>query len=371
MEKVNRIVGVLVVVAVVALAGLSAVDNLTGMFGKETYKVGGTFTNIGGLTLNSPVQIGGVVIGHVEHLRFTADGMIYVTLRLQMRTPIPVDSVMSVGSTLVSGDTFVNLYRGTSKEMIKRTRDEKSMPMLRSINYFGLADLGESFANIGKAVGETVDNFSQLIGRRGEMLKRINEIHLNGDEIRGVIARIADRFADENKKCGEMSDRMLTITGIGERWSQMARQNFPAAARWQVSGGLVTIANDMKMVQETQRDNGKISEQINNDLGKITAWAAAAGYSPRSVVGVLLSDPDYSAEATVRELKAAYYSVMDKPLLAKVMLGVRHFIRAKSIVGDFSGRAAFSGARAEDFHKAWMRHAHREKSLNGYITTGK
>ena len=170
MGKINRIVGV-VVTAVAALAiSLALIDNFTDSFGKKTYRVTGDFNNVGGLTLDAPVQIGGVIIGNVESFYFTPGGMIRVTLKLHLHRPIPVDSVMAISATAVSGDVFVNLFRGNSLEMIRKVSRKEEMPQLRTVDFYSIADLGGSFAKVGEAVGTTVENIGKLIGKDSTVL---------------------------------------------------------------------------------------------------------------------------------------------------------------------------------------------------------
>lgn len=368
MGKINRIVGV-VVTAVAALAiSLALIDNFTDSFGKKTYRVTGDFNNVGGLTLDAPVQIGGVIIGNVESFYFTPDGMIRVTLKLHLHRPIPVDSVMAISATAVSGDVFVNLFRGSSHEMIRKVSRREALPQLRTVDFYSIADLGGSFAKVGEAVGTTVENIGKLIGKDSTVLANVSTIELNGQEISEITTRIANRFADSQERYGKLSDQMLNLLTHFDRYSALLEKSLPLATRQTMIAELQAARQRVVGLQASLAQSQDAVAKIQRDVAAIDAWAHTVAYSPRSVVGVLLSDPHYSATATVRELKAAYYSVVDQPFIGKVAFAVRHYVRAKKIVRNFTKENENCCDSLGSFYRAWLSHESREKALNGYIT---
>ena len=368
MAKLNRIIGVVVTAIAVAVIVLALVDNFTDSFGKKTYRIKGTFNNLGGLTLDAPVQIGGVIIGNVENFYFTPNGKISVILKIHLHRPIPVDSVMAISATAVSGDVFVNIFRGNSSALIHKVSRKEELPELRTVDYYSLADLGGSFAKIGKTIGLTVENIDKIIGKDSSVLANVNTIQLNGQEIRDITVRIANHFAATQERCDKLSEQIKNLMAFFDRCSGLAGKNFTPAQRQELLAELTSTRQRIASLQECLRQNQGTVEKISQDVAAIDTWARSVAYSPRSVVGVMLSDPQYSAAATVRELKAAYYSVVDQPFVGKVIFAVRHYIRARKIVRNFSRENESRNGSLDEFYRAWLNHESREKLLNGYIT---
>lgn len=367
MTTINRIIGAVVTAVMVLAVSLALIDNFTDSFGKKTYRVTGDFNNVGGLTLDAPVQIGGVIIGNVESFYFTPDGMIRVTLKLHLHRPIPVDSVMAISATAVSGDVFVNLFRGSSPEMIRKVSRKEELPRLRTVDYYSIADLGGSFAKIGESVGTTVENISKLLGSDSTVLSDINGIELNGQEISAIISRIVNRFAGSQERYGQLGDQMLGLLAHFDRYSALAEERLPPAQRQEMLAELRAVRQRLVGMQTNLAQGQEVMARIQHDVATIDDWARTVAYSPRSVIGVLLSDPQYSATATVRELKAAYYSIVDQPLIGKVVFAVRHYAHAKTVVRNFAKKNEGRHNSLGGFYRAWLRHESCEKALNGYI----
>jgi phospholipid/cholesterol/gamma-HCH transport system substrate-binding protein len=89
--------------------------------GDETYRISARFTNVADLSLNSPVKIGGVVVGMVEDIELdpvTFEAV--VILRLDQRfDEIPMDTSASILTSGVLGDRYVGLEPGGSFEYLR------------------------------------------------------------------------------------------------------------------------------------------------------------------------------------------------------------------------------------------------------------
>lgn len=371
MRKLNITIGMTLIIGGMIAVCLVLMDGLTDCFGKETYRIQGVFSNIGGLTVNSPVQIGGIIVGDVCDIDFTDDGRIRVTMELHIRRPIPVDSVICVGATMVSGDKFINLFRGTSRETLVRARRGEALPELRTVDYFDLGSLGGSFAKVGEAVGRTVDNIAQLVGKDGSMLKNIAEIQINGQEISAGIDSISRRFNKSREHYSEVSERLLNLIKITEKYSELAQKSFPVAQRQIFSNCIKNIGDDVQTV-DVQYALAKDSwDKTMRDGKKISEWFDNVRCSPRSVIGVVLSDREYSATNTLHVIEGAYRSVTEKVLWKKIVLLAKHYLRAKSIVGDFWQQNSVRNGSLAGLYQAWLAHECRQKSAYGYVATGK
>ena len=252
--------------------------------------------------------------------------------------------------------------------MIRKVSKREELPELRTVDFYSIADLGGSFAKVGETIGMTVENISKLIGKDSTVLANISTIELNGQEISEIVARIANRFADSQERYGKLGDQMLRLISIFDRYFATMEKSLPLATRQELLAELQTARQRVVALQASLAQNQDVVGKIKKDVAAIDAWAHTVAYSPRSVVGVLLSDPQYSATATVRELKAAYYSVVEQPFVVKLAFAARHFVRAKKIVRSFAKENENRCGSLDEFYRAWLRHESQEKALNGYIS---
>ncbi|MBL8670318.1 MAG: MCE family protein [Alphaproteobacteria bacterium] len=73
------------------------------------------FENLGGLVAGSAVRIGGIDVGRVLSVKLDTDNLIAdVALAIDSELALPEDSVASVGSGGVFGDSFIDLLPGKS-----------------------------------------------------------------------------------------------------------------------------------------------------------------------------------------------------------------------------------------------------------------
>lgn len=84
------------------------------------YNLKAQFGSIGGLTVGSNVKIGGVVVGHVASealnpITYAAE----ITMTMDNRIKIPVDSSAAVSSDGLLGGPYVSISPGGSDDMMK------------------------------------------------------------------------------------------------------------------------------------------------------------------------------------------------------------------------------------------------------------
>ena len=101
-------VGLFVLLGVLALVFLALKSaNLLSFQWATTYQVTAPFDNIGGLKPKAPVKSSGVVVGHVDAIRF--DDKSYqarVMLRMDQRYAFPKDSTLKILTSGLLGEQF-------------------------------------------------------------------------------------------------------------------------------------------------------------------------------------------------------------------------------------------------------------------------
>ncbi len=107
-------VGLFVLLGVLALVFLALKSaNLLSFQWATTYQVSARFDNIGGLKPKAPVKASGVVVGHIDTIRF--DDKSYqarVTLRMDQRYAFPKDSALKILTSGLLGEQYIGIEAG-------------------------------------------------------------------------------------------------------------------------------------------------------------------------------------------------------------------------------------------------------------------
>ncbi|MXP56432.1 outer membrane lipid asymmetry maintenance protein MlaD [Pantoea sp. Mhis] len=115
-KKNEILVGVFMLIALASLLFLSLrVSNLKEFSTELTWKLYATFDNIGTLKINSPVKIGGVVIGRVINITLDKKSLLpYVTMSINKAyiNKIPDNSSLAIRTQGLLGEQFIALNLG-------------------------------------------------------------------------------------------------------------------------------------------------------------------------------------------------------------------------------------------------------------------
>lgn len=111
-------VGLFVLLGVLALVFLALKSaNLLSFQWAATYQVSARFDNIGGLKPKAPVKASGVVVGHIDTIRF--DDKSYqarVMLRMDQRYAFPKDSTLKILTSGLLGEQYIGIEAGAEAE---------------------------------------------------------------------------------------------------------------------------------------------------------------------------------------------------------------------------------------------------------------
>jgi phospholipid/cholesterol/gamma-HCH transport system substrate-binding protein len=105
-------------VGIFVLAGLAALAYLSVQVGGLSYRgpsgliLTAAFDEIGGLSVRAPVVISGVKVGQVTRIELSDDLRARVTMDLDPRLQLPVDSTGSIRTSGLLGDQFIALEPG-------------------------------------------------------------------------------------------------------------------------------------------------------------------------------------------------------------------------------------------------------------------
>jgi len=112
-------------VGLFVLVGLAAVAYLSLQLGGLSYKGEGglqleaRFDEIGGLAVRAPVTISGVKVGKVTAIDLDGDMRAKVTLEVDKKLELPVDTSASIRTAGLLGNQFIELEPGAEDELLQ------------------------------------------------------------------------------------------------------------------------------------------------------------------------------------------------------------------------------------------------------------
>jgi len=174
MERDGRLalsVGTFVLIALVALAvSILSLTTERGLFASE-YRLEAPFENVLGLQVGAPVWLAGKDVGRVETIQFTGgegETPILATLAIdsEVKDFIRADSVASIGTIGVLGDSYVELTVGSAEAAVL---DEGAvLPTLTPVNMnqamAKVTAAVDSFRELAENLNETVEEFAEADG---------------------------------------------------------------------------------------------------------------------------------------------------------------------------------------------------------------
>ena len=129
-------VGVFVIIGVAAIGYMSASIGGVEFFPGPKTRVTARFASIGDLKSGASVRLAGVQIGEVSDIRLV-DYAADVDLALDMRVEIPTDTIASIRTSGLLGESFVLLRPGGSEKNLKTgDRVAQTEPAIDLIDLF-------------------------------------------------------------------------------------------------------------------------------------------------------------------------------------------------------------------------------------------
>jgi phospholipid/cholesterol/gamma-HCH transport system substrate-binding protein len=126
--KLELIVGVFVAVGIVCLSYLSIKLGKLEIIGGHLYDVEAEFDSASGLKPGATVEIAGVQVGRVKHIRLKEDRA-GVTLAIQHGVKLYTDAIASIKTRGIIGEKYVAMTAGGSGEVMPpggKIRDTES-----------------------------------------------------------------------------------------------------------------------------------------------------------------------------------------------------------------------------------------------------
>ncbi len=118
--RIEILVGSFLIIGFLALGWLALqLGEVPWVTESKSYILNAEFNNISGVKVGADVQIAGVTIGKVRHLKLNEDSLAVVGMQLDRSVAVPVDSVASVKSQGIIGDKIIQITLGGDSELYK------------------------------------------------------------------------------------------------------------------------------------------------------------------------------------------------------------------------------------------------------------
>ena len=167
--RVNRMVGLFVVLALSGLAASILSLSAEGGFFEARYRVKARFHNVLGLLPGAPVWLGGKQVGRVDRVSLEpvdAERPVLVVLEVNesVRDRIRADSVATIGTIGLLGDCYVEVSFGSAAARVLaegdeiETRDPANVTALMAEGRSALASIHELSASLNEVVKTFAEN---------------------------------------------------------------------------------------------------------------------------------------------------------------------------------------------------------------------
>jgi phospholipid/cholesterol/gamma-HCH transport system substrate-binding protein len=116
----ETVVGIFVVAGLLCVGYMALKLGRLGLFSEDTYVLYARFSSVSGLRAGDPVEMFGIRIGDVQHLKVDQrDKMALVKLRIKDGTKIYGDANASIKTMGLIGDRYVSVDPGGGDSLLK------------------------------------------------------------------------------------------------------------------------------------------------------------------------------------------------------------------------------------------------------------
>lgn len=283
MERDGRlalVVGTFVLVALGALAvSILSLTTERGLFGVE-YRLRAPFDNVLGLQVGAPVWLAGKDVGRVDTIQFTGGGdadaspiLAILAIDADVQDFIRSDSVASIGTIGVLGDSYVELTVGSATAEVLHEGDE--LTTLTHVN------MNQAMAKVTAAV----DSFRVLSENLNEAVEAFGE-HDGGAKLAQAVEAASEAMLavrDGNGLIHALIYRDFGVDGLRSLERSLVAMESVMGEIANGDGILHTLIYERPRDQDVVNQVATAAARVNNILGKIDQG--------EGTVGLLVNDP--------------------------------------------------------------------------------
>ena len=147
--KTEIVAGAFLMLGLAALGYLSISIGGVHILPRASYSVYARFSNLGDLKLRAPVKVAGVTVGKVQSIKLV-DDLGEAELSIDRKVALPKDTIASISTAGLLGDSFVSLSLGGADSNLKDgsriTHTEPALNMADILGRFAFGSSGQPAA---------------------------------------------------------------------------------------------------------------------------------------------------------------------------------------------------------------------------------
>jgi len=335
-RRLSLIVGSFFIVTLAALGvAVLSLSSESGLFASQ-YRIYGHFDNVQGLLPGAPVWMAGKEIGRVEEVAFTEFGSeqpILITMRVNrsIQNRVRTDSVASVGTIGVLGDSYIEIQPGSPDGSV--LIDGEEIPTLSPTNLYAVLAQGTealgAVSNLARNLNAVVSDVREggVVPKAASAVAAASEIILQVESGSGLLhSLIYDDYAGDGVESVGRSLASLELILDEVRTGQGLLHSLIYGGQEEGEIGLddavVSLAQILKQVET---GDGLLHALIyDEDTGRLSVDAVSAMSHLSEVLervvqadgtlGLLINDPQLYEELTIL-LGGAQRSVLLRTLV--------------------------------------------------------
>ncbi len=226
------------------------------LVGTESYEISAELSNADGIIRETTVKIAGVDVGKVKELLLQTDNHVLLTIELDGKVSIPIDSTIQKKPLGILGSSFLEIVPGTAQINISEGGT------LQSTNEASLIDtLGDSAGSISEDIESITDTVDTYL-KQSDILEKIDSIasELNTTVIymNTLLETVQKSVENNTTSIGAIITATAQITNALEYLIVQDKQS----SNDDLSQTLLAIRNTLVNIEE-------ITGKINNGEGTI------------------------------------------------------------------------------------------------------
>lgn len=284
----------------VLLAALAAVVGFRFMSDvpilRQSLEVHTTFQRVDGLGTGSQVFVRGVKVGSVSGVNLADNGNVEITMHLDMRRPLPKNSVAYLTSLgLIEGKSIV-LELGDSPEAVEYGGTIEGV-YVESM----METLSDKGSEIGNDVSSTLNEFNQFLGQLNSTLndsasRSLNQALLNTSSATEQISSLLE------EKQGDLRQTIESGNSLVAQLDTLAADNRP-----RVDSLMVHLESNIKELEQIRIELEEASAGLNQIIEKIN--------NGDGTLGKLVNDPELyeNLDEVTKELDLLLKGINEDP----------------------------------------------------------
>jgi phospholipid/cholesterol/gamma-HCH transport system substrate-binding protein len=335
MKRTNDfVVGLVIVVAIVAIIGATLWMNETDISGRSGRTVA-AFRDVGNVRVGAHVVIRGVHAGRIQSMELAPGGWVHVRMQVEPGVELPSDAVVLLNEASLFGEwqaTIMSRAALPRDEEIARQVAEASTAQRGLIPGATLPDIAKLTAVAGRIAGDVANVADRFqVAFDDAAAKELRQSIRNVAELSNVLAqtvRVQSRNLDGmssevEKGVASLSEAAADVKAIAERFDS-------STARGEVKRVVDDAATAARELREASRrllalsgQLGKSQESLESFLSRGDSVMAKINRGDGSL-GLMVNDPTlyHRSDSLMRELLALVSDIHKNP---KKYVNVRIF----------------------------------------------